>query len=126
MAATLKTLRRTKKVYISYKAFITNFPGDSHWVLADMEDFDEVLDRGVWCLSDQRLRSDSDIADKRRDKPRQIESMFGDHLRSQEELDANAKKPMAFTNDDVDSDVDGKSLVYSTSRSQAGQFFSSF
>jgi len=59
--------------------------------LQEMECFDEVLDREVWCLSDQRLKSDSGIADKRRDKPKQIESAFRDYLRSQEQLETEER-----------------------------------
>jgi hypothetical protein len=73
-----------------------------------MEGFDEALDRAVWSLSDQRLKSDRDIAEKRRNKPRNIETLFRDHFREQEKVDTYH---MVQLDEDVgieDIDMDGK------------------
>ena len=72
-----------------------------------MEGFDEALDRTVWSLSDQRLKSDRDIADKRRNKPKEIEALFQNQFRDQELLD---EKEMAHPKEDIDGedvDMDG-------------------
>ena len=55
-----------------------------------MEPFDEALDRSVWILSDRRLKSDLGVAEKRREKPRQIESAFRDHLRNLDSVETKA------------------------------------
>ena len=40
-----------------------------------MEPFDEALDRHIWSLSDQRLKWDKEIAERRRTRPREIEAL---------------------------------------------------
>lgn len=40
-----------------------------------MEPFDEALDRHIWSLSDQRLKWDKEIADRRRSRPEDIEKL---------------------------------------------------
>ena len=42
----------------------------------NMEPFDEALDRHIWSLSDQRLKWDKDIAERRRTRPREIEALI--------------------------------------------------
>ena len=74
-----------------------------------MEPFDEALDRSVWILSDQRLKSDLGIAEKRRGKPKQTESAFRDHLSNLESLDAKATAQLAHQ--DVSLTADGECPV---------------
>jgi hypothetical protein len=40
-----------------------------------VEPFDEALDRHIWSLSDQRLKWDKEIADRRRSRPEDIEKL---------------------------------------------------
>jgi hypothetical protein len=72
----------------------------------EMESFDEVLDRGVWCLYDQRLKSACGIANRRRNEPRRIASILSDCIRSQELLDA--KEGRSGIDEDVHPDMSGK------------------
>jgi len=45
-----------------------------------MEPFDEALDRHIWSLSDQRLKWDKDVADRRRTRPTDIEKLVAESL----------------------------------------------
>lgn len=45
-----------------------------------MEPFDEALDRHIWSLSDQRLKWDKEIADRRRSRPQEIEKLVMESL----------------------------------------------
>ena len=45
-----------------------------------MEPFDEALDRHIWSLSDQRLKWDKEIADRRRLRPEDIEKLVKESL----------------------------------------------
>ena len=42
----------------------------------NVEPFDEALDRHIWSLSDQRLKWDKDIAERRRTRPKDIEALL--------------------------------------------------
>ncbi|KAG9318353.1 hypothetical protein JVU11DRAFT_443 [Chiua virens] len=58
----------------------------------DVEPFDEALDRHIWSLSDQRLKWDKDIADRRRTGPNDLENLVSEslaqhHLQSTEVLE---------------------------------------
>jgi len=46
----------------------------------DVEPFDEALDRHIWSLSDQRLKWDKEIADRRRSKPQDVEKLVTESL----------------------------------------------
>lgn len=46
----------------------------------DVEPFDEALDRHIWSLSDQRLKWDKEIADRRRSRPEDIEKLVMESL----------------------------------------------
>lgn len=46
----------------------------------DIEPFDEALDRHIWSLSDQRLKWDKEIAERRRIRPREIEEFVSNSL----------------------------------------------
>ncbi|KAN0084119.1 hypothetical protein V8E55_007623 [Tylopilus felleus] len=46
----------------------------------DVEPFDEALDRHIWSLSDQRLKWDKEIADRRRSRPVDIEKLVTENL----------------------------------------------
>ncbi|KAH0830461.1 hypothetical protein J3R83DRAFT_1886 [Lanmaoa asiatica] len=46
----------------------------------DVEPFDEALDRHIWSLSDQRLKWDKEIADRRRSRPEAIEKLVMESL----------------------------------------------
>lgn len=46
----------------------------------DVEPFDEALDRHIWSLSDQRLKWDKEIADRRRSRPEDIEKSVMESL----------------------------------------------
>ncbi|KAA1476601.1 hypothetical protein DENSPDRAFT_933157 [Dentipellis sp. KUC8613] len=43
---------------------------------ADVEPFDEALDRHIWSLSDQRLKCDRELANKRRTRPEEIVTLL--------------------------------------------------
>jgi hypothetical protein len=69
-----------------------------------MEGFDEALDRTIWSLFDQRLKSAQDIAHKRRDKPSEIEALLQSQFSDQEKLDLKelARINENFEPEDVD------------------------
>lgn len=46
----------------------------------DVEPFDEALDRHIWSLSDQRLKWDKEIADRRRSRPDDIKTLIMESL----------------------------------------------
>ncbi|KAI9568416.1 hypothetical protein HD554DRAFT_766247 [Boletus coccyginus] len=46
----------------------------------DVEPFDEALDRHIWSLSDQRLKWDKEIADRRRSRPQDVEKLVTESL----------------------------------------------
>ncbi|PCH39570.1 hypothetical protein WOLCODRAFT_141311 [Wolfiporia cocos MD-104 SS10] len=53
------------------------------------EPFDEGLDRHIWALSEQSLKWDREIAQKRRETPREVERLIGELLERQREVDAD-------------------------------------
>lgn len=65
---------------------------------AEIEPFDEALDRHIWSLSDQRLKWDREIARTRTEKPQEVEAMLRDLFDRQYEA----------TSEDVDVDHDEK------------------
>lgn len=52
-----------------------------------IEPFDEGLDRHIWSLSDQRLQWDGEIAQKRREKPDEVQRLMQELLDNQRAID---------------------------------------
>lgn len=70
-----------------------------------MEPFDEALDRHIWSLSDQRLKWDKEIADRRRSRPEEIEKSITESLAQHHTCDIEIpdKSQNAYV------DIDGRS-----------------
>ncbi|KDQ59385.1 hypothetical protein JAAARDRAFT_32946 [Jaapia argillacea MUCL 33604] len=66
----------------------------------DMEPFDEGLDRRIWSLSDQRLKLDHDIGNKRRSTPKDVEKLMQELLKSQREVDDELAAAIVDANHD--------------------------
>ncbi|KAH7911443.1 hypothetical protein BJ138DRAFT_1085583 [Hygrophoropsis aurantiaca] len=59
----------------------------------EFEQFDEALDRHIWSLSDQRLRWDKEVANYRRSRPREIETMLQQNIALHSAIDSNTPLP---------------------------------
>ncbi|KII88816.1 hypothetical protein PLICRDRAFT_639208 [Plicaturopsis crispa FD-325 SS-3] len=64
----------------------------------EVEPFDEALDRHIWSLDDQIVRSNKDLADKRRSIPQKVESMI-------KETHTMADEALADTEDTAMEDI---------------------
>ncbi|KAF8437997.1 hypothetical protein L210DRAFT_3505086 [Boletus edulis BED1] len=73
---------------INGRTSITDEPCDDEDDL-DMEPFDEALDRHIWSLSDQRLKWDKDVADRRRTRPTDIEKLIADGLTQHHDVETS-------------------------------------
>jgi len=72
-----------------------------------MEPFDEALDRRIWSLSDQRLKWDREIANKRQTLPKEVQVLIEDLLERQREedeqiLDSAGDKMESFSEAEID------------------------
>ncbi|OCH95202.1 hypothetical protein OBBRIDRAFT_878275 [Obba rivulosa] len=66
------------------------------------EPFDEGFDRHIWALSEQSLKWDKEIAEKRRTKPQEVERLMRELLADRQGLDDMLAQDMANLEDDLD------------------------
>jgi len=59
----------------------------------EVEPFDEALDRHIWSLSDQRLKWDRELANKRRTRPQEVVTMIQDILSLRQQVDDQIATP---------------------------------
>jgi hypothetical protein len=76
----------------------------THLALAEIEPFDEALDRHIWSLSDQRLKWDREIARTRTEKPREVETMLQDLFDRQLEAGMEDREETVDEKDQMKSD----------------------
>src|ERR1700691_2476013 len=100
MVATLRTWMGTTKVIcrVLYESLLT------HLALAEIEPFDEALDRHIWSLSDQRLKWDREIARTRTEKRREVETMLQDLFDRQLEAGMEDREETVDEKDQMKSD----------------------
>ena len=87
---------------------VSHSSGFPYWFLTDLdvEPFDEALDRHIWSLSDQRLKWDKEVADRRRSRPGEIEKLLTEGLARHHACDAEMPD-----NSEPYADLNGGSLL---------------
>ncbi|TFY57581.1 hypothetical protein EVG20_g8487 [Dentipellis fragilis] len=70
---------------------------------ADVEPFDEALDRHIWSLSDQRLKCDRELANKRRTRPEEIVTLLNGLFELQREEEGALEPDIEDEQMDVES-----------------------
>jgi len=66
------------------------------------EPFDEGFDRHIWALSEQSLKWDKEIAEKRRTKPQEAEKLMKELLADRQALDELLAQDLADLDDELD------------------------
>ncbi|EMD34493.1 hypothetical protein CERSUDRAFT_141028 [Gelatoporia subvermispora B] len=66
------------------------------------EPFDEGFDRHIWALSEQSLKWDKEIAEKRRIKPQEAEKLMKELFADRQALDEVLASDLAALEDDID------------------------
>ncbi|KAF8556821.1 hypothetical protein OG21DRAFT_526564 [Imleria badia] len=79
----------------------------------DVEPFDEALDRHIWSLSDQRLKWDKEIADRRRSKPEDIQKSITESLTQHHACDVEISDKSQNGYADIDAKQIGSELEQS-------------
>lgn len=76
-----------------------------------MEPFDEALDRHIWSLSDQRLKWDKEIADRRRSRAEEIEKSITESLAQHHTCDIEIPDKSQNAYVDIDGRLRGLPVV---------------
>lgn len=82
--------------------------------ISSEEPFDEGFDRHIWALSEQSLKWDKEIAEKRRTKPQEAEKLMKELLADRQALDELLAQDLADLDDELDPVNDDRTLAVCT------------